>query len=240
MPLASAMTAAHDAGAAGGVYYDRDGITLYCGDAHDLLPQLEGPFATITDPPYNAGKNYGVATNDRMPWPEWCAWWDGVLALLLPISPVILATLSQTAWREYTRLGKYPPNWTLVWSKPLSLAVCALPFMPHWEPIAYWGNKRRRNGDGEGWGSDVITANVEFGKTRWDHPTPKPLNAMLSLVAKVEGPILDPFAGSGTTLAAAKQLGKRAIGIEIEERHCETIASRLQQTPESLFADPHP
>ena len=65
-----------------------------------------------------------------------------------------------------------------------------------------------------------------------DHPCPKPLPWMLWLVGLVsqEGEtVLDPFAGSGTTLRAARDLGRRAIGIEIEERYCEIAVQRLAQ-----------
>lgn len=65
-----------------------------------------------------------------------------------------------------------------------------------------------------------------------DHPTQKPL-ALLSRIVRsmvpVDGSVLDPFMGSGTTLRAAKDLGRRAIGIEIEERYCEIAANRLAQ-----------
>jgi len=64
------------------------------------------------------------------------------------------------------------------------------------------------------------------------HPCPKPMQAWKWLVNKVAGPediILDPFMGSGTTLLAAKELGIRAIGIELEERYCELAVSRLGQ-----------
>lgn len=211
-------------------YYQDSAVTLYHGDCREVLPAIEPVNIVVMDPPYNAGKNYGDGTDDRREWPEWCLWFDDVLTQCFAKSREgVLSFLSQTAYRKYVRLGQHEMVWSACWIKPLSMAICAAPFMPHWEPIAYWGNRRRRNGDGEGWGSDVITANVEFGKTRWDHPTPKPLHAMLSLIAKLDGPILDPFAGSGTTLAAAKQIGRQAVGVEIEERYCEVIAKRLEQ-----------
>lgn len=65
---------------------------------------------------------------------------------------------------------------------------------------------------------------------RVNHPTPKPLNLMRRIVSSLGGElILDPFIGGGSTLAAAKQLGRKAIGIEIEEKYCEVAAQRLQQ-----------
>ena len=69
------------------------------------------------------------------------------------------------------------------------------------------------------------------------HPTPKPIGWMtwaVNLGSRESDTILDPFMGSGTTLRAAKDLGRRAIGIEIEEKYCEIAARRLQQ--EVLFA----
>jgi site-specific DNA-methyltransferase (adenine-specific) len=63
-----------------------------------------------------------------------------------------------------------------------------------------------------------------------DHPTPKPVSLMQTLLAHCPpGVIADPFAGSGATLVAARALGRRAVGVEIEEQHCEVIANRLAQ-----------
>ena len=65
-----------------------------------------------------------------------------------------------------------------------------------------------------------------------DHPCPKPMRFGLWLIERASiatDTVLDPFCGSGTFLVAAKQLGRRAVGIEIEERYCETAAKRLQQ-----------
>jgi DNA modification methylase len=208
-------------------YYQEGGVTLYHGSCFEILPELEPAEFIVTDPPYNAKKKYGKGTNDNRPWPEWAEWIDDFLDLAKVAAPDVFCFLSQTAFRNYVRLGKHEPTWSMIWHKPLSMAVCAGQFMPHYEHIAYWGafkGPRARK-----WGSDVITGNVEVGKTRWDHPTPKPRDTMLKLLYRLKGSVIDPFAGSGTTLIAAKELGLAAVGIEIEERHCETISKRLSQ-----------
>lgn len=217
-------------------FYQDSAVTLYHADCREILGYQTMADVILSDPPYNCGKNYGDTTDDNLPWPDWCEWFDGIVCKCKGSAANVFAFLSQTAAREYERNGKHPRDWCLVWNKPLSMAICAAPFMPHWEPIFYWGAQKRTKDGGALWGSDVLTANVEVGTDRWGHPTPKPLVLMLDFVSRFDGVILDPFAGSGTTLAAAKTLGKQAIGIEINEQYCERIAQRLQATERGVRA----
>lgn len=212
-------------------YYQKDGITLYCGDCLDILPHLKAD-VVVTDPPYNARKNYGKKTDERQGWAEWCEWFDIRLEACLVSAPDVLCFMSQTAWKNYARFGKHVILWTMVWHKPLALSVCAYPFLPHWEPIVFWGKSRKRHG--AYWGGDVVSINVTKNR---DHPTEKPLALMHNLVSRFQGVVLDPFAGSGTTLEAARSLRREAIGIEIEEKWCELIVSRLEMRQPQWLID---
>jgi site-specific DNA-methyltransferase (adenine-specific) len=84
------------------------------------------------------------------------------------------------------------------------------------------------NGGGR---SSVFTCNKNSGGVH-EHPTMKPLRLMRDLVSLFSAPgdrVLDPFSGAGSTLVAAKDLGRSAIGIEIEPRYCEIAVKRLRQ-----------
>jgi DNA modification methylase len=71
------------------------------------------------------------------------------------------------------------------------------------------------------------------------HPTEKPVLLVQQLIAATKcDTVFDPYCGSGTTLVAAKQLGRKAVGIEIEERYCEIAAKRLSQSYLPLNTEP--
>lgn len=197
-------------------YYEHAGITIYHGDCREILPTLPKADAVITDPPYGAGyaanpivgkgrtqSNHQAQVWDNRPFPE--------------IDLIIAAAPRVAIWG-----GNYyalPPSrgW-LVWYKPdspPSMADCELA----------WTNVDK-NAAHFAW--SIAATNGE----RIGHPTQKP-EALIRWTAQQIAPnaqtILDPFMGSGTTLVAAKNLGRKAIGIEIEERYCEIAAKRLAQ-----------
>jgi DNA modification methylase len=118
-----------------------------------------------------------------------------------------------------------------VWEKGdhVGMGDLSMPWKPNTEEIYIIGS-----GFSGHRGSSVLSVNAA---TSWNstafgrqHPHEKPLELMIALMSKAPiGTVLDPFCGSGATLEAAKNLGRRAIGIEIEERYCEIAAKRLAQ-----------
>lgn len=209
-------------------YYSDDAVTIYHGDCREVLPALDRPAAIVTDPPYGVGIKYGPSYNDRRS--DYWEWFVDILDMMRAAAPIVAFTHRVAALRHLTGW-----DWVGVWNKPRSLSgLVQLPVSPHWEPIFLYGITGRKDLPRR---FDVFSVNPAIPAVapptaaHLDHPTPKPVSLMQQLIDWVAptGVVIDPFMGSGTTLRAAKDLGRHAVGIEIEERYCEIAAKRLGQ-----------
>jgi site-specific DNA-methyltransferase (adenine-specific) len=195
-------------------YYRESGLTLYCGDCFELLPEMPNCDLVLTDPPYGVG----VADWDNyVPSLEW-------LSVARKLAKIVMVTPGNSNQWIYPN-----PLWTACWFRPGSVqrAVGAQRFS-HWEPILIYGENPMP------FDAKEFSANANGQNT--GHPSAKPLNLwkwLMGAGCPVGELTIDPFCGSGTTLVAAKEMGREAIGIEKNERYCEIAANRLRQ--EVLF-----
>lgn len=210
-------------------YFQDADVTIFHGDCREILPTLAPVDLVLTDPPYNAGISYGEGTNDKVSWSEYGDWLKSCLVEMERLSKgLVLCFVSVNGLKQMAIT--YPPKHICVWNKPMSFSprLGGSAFLPHWEPCLVYGTLHGEGGRVPDYHlSDVWTENIA---ERNGHPCPKPVALMRRIIKDVPGTtILDPFMGSGTTLRAAKDLGRKAIGIEIEERYCEIAAERMSQ-----------
>lgn len=212
------------------LYYSDDLVTLHLGDCLTETAWL-GADILVTDPPYGMGYQSNWRRNklDKVLGDHDTAARDSALALWGTRPALMFGRWSVAAPDgEVARL---------IWWKSTSpgMGNLALPWGPSHEDIHVLGTGWDRESTGvKRDGSVIRTTSGRGGATgeenRWGHPTPKPVDLMAYLITRCPpGVIADPFAGVGATLVAAKQLGRRAIGVEMEERYCEVIAGRLAQ-----------
>lgn len=207
-------------------YYDKEGIIIYCGDCREILPQLDAVDVIMTDPPYNAkdigthSRHYLSITHlTELEYKRFCHKW---FRLAQTLTENIIFTPGHRA------LWYYPPaKWVLCWSKPGAVAYNATGGFSIWEPILLYGQTERFR-------EDLITSTPKnfLNGPEKGHPCPKNIDVWLWLIEngiKPNSLILDPFLGSGTTAVACKKLGRKCIGIEIEEKYCEIAVKRLAQ-----------
>jgi site-specific DNA-methyltransferase (adenine-specific) len=209
-------------------YYSDDSVTIYHGDAREILPTLSQADLILTDPPYGLGDRWqgGGGEHTRSSWrfdPSEAMSWDG--SLVEGVEGLVGAAKYVVIWG-----GNYyalPPTrcWFL-WDKKQN---------DRWttgQAEMAWTNLDRPV---RMFRMSQVEAHNEMGNKV--HPTQKPLSLMRWCIAMVRDPgiatILDPFMGSGTTLRAAKDFGIRSVGIEIDERYCDLAATRMAQ--ESLW-----
>lgn len=192
-------------------YYEADGITIYHGDCREVLPTLAPVDLVLTDPPYGIGDKMQGGTWGAAKKYEDFRRWD-----VAPDREVLdaLVALGKHAIVWGGNYFTLPPSrcW-LAWDKQN-----AVPTMADCELA--WTNFDR----------PAKRFSWPVGKHVYGHPTEKPISLFKWCAAmSTAQTILDPYMGSGTTLRAAKDLGRNAIGIEIEERYCEIAVKRLRQ-----------
>lgn len=214
-------------------YYQESGITIFHGDCREILPHLPKVDAVVSDPPYGMswdgrvtrGKNgtgsvgptrhYGVTiAGDDAPFdPSPFLGFPEVLLWGFNHYPERLSRGTVLVWlkRYDDGFGSFLSDAEVAWLNTGHGVYC------------------RRD----------VSMQGESG-TRI-HPTQKPVGVMQWCLGFIEGGvILDPFMGSGTTLVAAKRLGRQAIGIEIEEKYCEVAVERLRQEVLPFDSPPEP
>jgi site-specific DNA-methyltransferase (adenine-specific) len=198
-------------------YYESELVTLYHGDCLEIMEWLEAD-VLVTDPPYGMSYKSGKTNRPEIANDTTIQVRDDALKLWGEKPALVFGTW-RVARPQATRN-------LLVWSKgdDPGMGDLTIPWGLSHEEIYVLGKgfvgKRE---------SSVIKANKPPVATRPDHPTPKPVGLMEKLIQKTQGVIADPFAGSGATLVAARNLGRKVIGVEMEEKYCELIANRLSQ-----------
>jgi site-specific DNA-methyltransferase (adenine-specific) len=208
-------------------YYQDDAVTIFHGDCLEVLGDLSTVDLIVTDPQYGMGRF-------RTDTPDYLKVVAPALQMAFSILPEngsmfcfcstreVIKVVNATALPFYRMLWMYKPN------------DCTFP-LKGWllksEAILWFAKGNGGLEERRPYRHDCYVHTSVGQEGVEGHPTVKPIAVVMDLVkrAAISRTVLDPFMGSGTTLRAAKDLGRKAIGIEIEERYCEIAAKRMAQ-----------
>lgn len=200
-------------------FYEDDHVTIFHADSMQIIDELEWDHV-LTDHPY--GIEYGggptnLGATEYAPIHGDTTFDAAQFALTIPaVKRVVFGA------HEFPHLLTPGGQW-FCWDKRLTEAADKMIGTPY--ELA-WSDTPGKNQMLRVLHGGVVNAN---GGSRL-HPTEKPISMLMTIIETIpEGVILDPFMGSGTTLRAAKNLGRKAIGVEIEERYCWAAAERMGQ-----------
>ena len=201
-------------------YYRTENGVLYHGDCLEILPHLEPVDLVLTDPPYGMmfQSNYRKDKHDKIIGDDFYP----VEAVNIIKEKAKSASYFFCRWDNLIQMPK--PKSVLVWVKNnWSMGDLKHEHGRQWEAICFYP-----------------AANHSFTKRIPDvlicprtgnnnHPTEKPVGLFSQIIeANICGTVLDPFIGSGTTAVACERLGRKWIGIELEEKYCEIAAKRIE------------
>jgi site-specific DNA-methyltransferase (adenine-specific) len=227
-------------------YYAKDSIVIYHADCREVLPSLCFDLV-VTDPPYGTGgwrRTCAGAGGDPSgslvtePWDDGALDWLSLLPACVPVMTFWPAARTSCLLNAANLLGltkhrtlymrkrdpKPMPAGRTKWSVEPVWVLSRDGFVLSGGDDVFEATTPRKGRDGEATG----------------HPYQKPVEVVRWLIAKTAAvTVCDPFMGSGTTLRAAKDLGRSAVGVEADERWCEVAARRLSQGVLPFDAAPH-
>lgn len=230
-----------------------EGVTLYLGDCREILPTLPKVDAVVTDPPYGIGFKYESHVDDPASYAEFI--WPCIEAAeqLLPPGGPVFVWQAQLRLREFAKF--FPRDWRLfigaknfVQMRPGPMNHAYDPIVCWWKDGAKaWKSEKAAFGVNRDWFiSDSASAVSDVNSLAKQHPCPRQVDVceyILGNWCPHDGVALDPFMGSGTTGVAAVKLGRKFIGIEIEEKYfdiaCRRIGEALKQ-PDFFVEHPKP
>jgi site-specific DNA-methyltransferase (adenine-specific) len=218
-------------------YYEEAGIAIYHGDCREILPQLRRVDLVLTDPLYahkhmdgggfaSARAFYAGGALEGLNDFKLDDYWPCLSgAALMMVAFCSRDLIHSYAAASHSSGRKFDLH---VWHKTNAIPFTANTWKSDIEYIALvWEKKPGWRQLAQHMHSKVWTSPINQDDM---HPAAKPVDLLQKYLAVLDpAEVVDPFMGSGTTLAAAKNLGRKAIGIELEERYCEIAAKRLSQ-----------
>jgi len=222
-------------------YFQNETVTLYHADSFEVMASMqnESVDCVITDPPYTERTHTKARTITNGVMKEGISFdaftEDKLFNALAECGRITKAwVISTLDYNHAFYLETQPPQGLRqmrigVWVKnnPTPQITGDRPGQG-WEAISYLHKAKKAKWNGGGMHGNYVSNTA----SPTGHPTPKPLAMVSSFVERFSNPgelIFDPFAGGGTTLLAARNLGRKVIGVELEEKYCELIANRLSQ-----------
>lgn len=210
-------------------FYEDSQITLYNADCRQVLPHLQVDNAfCFTDPPYNVGKDYGV-WNDEMPeadYLQFCREWIAEVKRLCP--EICIYPPTKYLLEYWTMLGREYKQVALTWSPEGAIRggwvnqfVTLLTNAKPKQRTKDWWHNCQMQGLG-----------YFFREESYGHPgytSEDVTNRVLAAMCPTGATVIEPFAGTGTTLWCAKLRGMKAIGCEVNPDYCKLIADRCSQ-----------
>lgn len=230
-------------------YYQDDHVTLYHGDAAEVLAHVQPADLIVTDPPYGIE----FQSNRRAEQFDLIAGDDDANGITELVGQAIRQNLKRYRhayifgpldFEPLVNAGTVQTPVELIWNKSvLGMGNLSIPWAPQHENIQFMIAVKSKANVKKGEGrlaarlrrGSILTHQRPHAAGIKNHPTEKPVPLLRELIESSScfgETVLDPFAGSGSTLVAATLEGRKSVGIELDERYCETAAKRLMRASE--------